>query len=311
MFDNLPAAIAALLRDPDAALADVPAGFQPIALSHLAEGCVDRAVLDPSTVPDARACVTTARKALPRSPHGSLAVAHALIVEEAAVYLGLGSNRDEALVTALVDETLDDSLKTAPSFVGSSSRWPADQAAAMYALWLYDNNHGTDRLGPVRTAHDAVMAERGVATNGLPVSELGHLAYGDLPRGCALSWTVRYQAAYDPDGAKALWEKYVKAYFVDLGPMGGFREWPPGVERAADVDSGPIVFGVGAAATAFGRIAAAVGDDVIAGKLARTASVGRAAVNADGEAARLANGTLPATIEWKTASAAAQWFPAR
>ena len=48
----------------------------------------------------------------------------------------------------------------------------------------------------------------------------------------------------------------------------GFREWPVGVDRAADVDSGPIVSGIGAAASALGIAAArAMGDDALAKRL--------------------------------------------
>lgn len=310
-FDDTTPAIDALIANPEEALSSVPKGFRAIVLSNLAEGCVDRAVQDPALAPAAVACVEAARAALPRHPTGSVAVAHTLIVEEAAVYLGLSSARDEALAYDLVEATLNDPLATAPSYVGTSARWPADQAAALYALWLYDQNHRTDRLPAVLAAHDAVMAERGTAKSGLPVSELGHLDYADLPRGCALSWTVRYRAAFDPDGARALWDRYVDQYFVDYGVVGGFREWPPGVERAADDDSGPIVLGIGAAATAFGLTAArTVGDDAIAGRLARTSALGHAAAGQDPDLATVADGPLAAAIEWKAGAASARWFPA-
>ena len=48
----------------------------------------------------------------------------------------------------------------------------------------------------------------------------------------------------------------------------GFREWPKGVERAEDADSGPVVSGIGAAASAFGISAArAMGDERLAQRL--------------------------------------------
>jgi MFS family permease len=60
---------------------------------------------------------------------------------------------------------------------------------------------------------------------------------------------------------------------VSVALWSGFREWPRDVERKADVDSGPIVQGIGAAATAFGLIAArAVGDDAVHQRLAATAT---------------------------------------
>ena len=66
---------------------------------------------------------------------------------------------------------------------------------------------------------------------------------------------------------------------MDRVVLVGFREWAPGVSRRADSDSGPIVNGVGAAATALAIPAArAMGDDALARRLEATAgAVGLAA----------------------------------
>ncbi len=54
----------------------------------------------------------------------------------------------------------------------------------------------------------------------------------------------------------------------------GFREWPVGRERAADDDSGPIVEGVGAAATGLSIGAArAMGDEALALRVEATAAI--------------------------------------
>jgi hypothetical protein len=39
-----------------------------------------------------------------------------------------------------------------------------------------------------------------------------------------------------------------------MGAAAGLREWAPGIQLPEDLDSGPIVAGVGAAATALGNI---------------------------------------------------------
>jgi hypothetical protein len=48
-----------------------------------------------------------------------------------------------------------------------------------------------------------------------------------------------------------------------MGPMVGFREWPPGVERKGDADSGPIIMGIGTAASAFALAGARSQGDVL------------------------------------------------
>jgi hypothetical protein len=66
----------------------------------------------------------------------------------------------------------------------------------------------------------------------------------------------------DRDAALRLYLRYRRIYWVELGVAAGFREWPPGTDRPADIDSGPIVLGVGAAATALGIGAARLTGEV-------------------------------------------------
>ena len=134
--------------------------------------------------------------------------------------------------------------------------------ATLAAVARADRALGTSSLPPLWAAFQKAMAGHTDAA-GLPISEVtGASATSSLPRGSALSFSVRYLVEVDRAYAAALWQRYVSTYFIDVGPFAGMREWPAGVDRAADVDSGPIVGGAGAAATAFGIIAAAtVGDD--------------------------------------------------
>lgn len=114
--------------------------------------------------------------------------------------------------------------------------------------------HAPD-LRPLRR-YEAVM-DTHLGKDGLPVSEVvGATPTSWLPRGCALSFTVRYLAEADPQRALALWNRYRQQFLVEQFLITGFREWPLGTDRPADADSGPIVHGVGAAASAFGIAAA-------------------------------------------------------
>ena len=82
---------------------------------------------------------------------------------------------------------------------------------------------------------------------------------------------MQYLAEVDADYATSIWAPYKRHFYVQIGPVAGFREWPYGEDRSADVDSGPIVMGVGAAATAFGiGAASALGAEVESAQLQGT-----------------------------------------
>jgi hypothetical protein len=60
------------------------------------------------------------------------------------------------------------------------------------------------------------------------------------------------RALCEPPAARRLYLRYRDRFLVEVGPVRGFREWPPGVDRPADSDSGPIVLGIGVAASGIG-----------------------------------------------------------
>jgi len=83
----------------------------------------------------------------------------------------------------------------------------------------------------------------------------------EVPRGCALSWTIGYMNHFAPAEARLLWQRYKRHYKLNWLLFAGFREYPKGFRGKEDDDSGPIVFGAGAAATGFGlKAARGVGD---------------------------------------------------
>ena len=67
---------------------------------------------------------------------------------------------------------------------------------------------------------------------------------------------------FAPEEARELWKNYRKHYKNNYLLVAGFREYPTGVDRGPNVDSGPIIWGNGASATAFGLAASKEMDDL-------------------------------------------------
>lgn len=163
----------------------------------------------------------------------------------------LGPLREEhaavkkTLLHGLAAEILADPNHLIPSY--GQRTWPADNEVLAAAFEL--------ETSPDPAVRDALAALQGslakLEERGLPASEVepDSLKGKDVPRGCALSWTVAMRGLYSPERARSLYEPYRKAFFTRVGPVVGFREWPRGVDRPADADSGPIVLGFGTAAS--------------------------------------------------------------
>ena len=140
-----------------------------------------------------------------------------------------------------------------PSFPKSSLRWPADQALVLYSIRLFDENFGTAYAPVLVERWTDFLDSRGTdRKTGLPVSEItGKAAYSRMPRGCATSFLILYAAKLDPDRAARWFTAYKKYFLKDYVVAAGFRETAD-EKFTADDDSGPIIDGVGSAATAFG-----------------------------------------------------------
>ncbi len=251
-----------------------PLGFRVIALSHLADGCVNQWRAKPELKTDAQACVAAAlrrAKQLNFRQDDGLFLSHLNLIY--GDFDAMGVCADEAahqtLSRELARRSLADSLKHAASYSSSSLRWPADQSVTLASLARYDAAHHASLLTQPLADWKAVMKAHLDLSTGLPHSEVTGKGVGALhPRGCAQSYITRYLAESDPALATLWWAGYKKHFFVRLGPVVGFREWLKGAEHQADADSGPIVFGIGTAASALALSAAkAQGDTVLAAQL--------------------------------------------
>lgn len=141
---------------------------------------------------------------------------------------------------------------TIPCLVFLAQRDRQDSAEAgrepveRHRLWIRD--HGTD------------------PDTNLPVSRVdpGTFAPVEVPRGCDLSLRIPLVAQLDGVRAKDLWTRYTARYWLERWLVKGLAEWPDGGRRFEDMDSGPILLGVGLAASSLG-----VGAAIMAGDLPR------------------------------------------
>jgi hypothetical protein len=287
--------------------AGTPGSFRIIVLSNLADACAGQAHAKPGTEKAARTCIDGALKkalSLGKSEDG-LTLTHLNLIYGAADEVGPCADpvAHERVSRELARRSLSDPTRHAASYQGVSLRWPADQAATLASLARFDGAHHTTLLEAPLLQWESFLAMHLDAKTALPVSEVTGKGPGaKYPRGCAQSYLTRYLAEADPALAATWWAQYRDHFLVHLGPVVGFREWPQGVERKGDVDSGPIILGIGTAASAFALPASkAQGDVLLAAQLEGSAG----AVMATGAGGAVAQTVLAQAIRFE-----GRWQPA-
>jgi hypothetical protein len=163
----------------------------------------------------------------------------------------------------LAKRTMASSVKHVRSYPDLPIEWPADQSVILYSLYLYDSLH-RDTLSrePIKAWFEYMKKNGTDRKTGLYISSINHhVPLWDEPRGCALSWSLKYMACFAPDHARALWNKYMKTFKKEYLVIAGFREYRPDIDQDGDIDSGPIVCDIGMAATGFAFSAAKANKD--------------------------------------------------
>lgn len=142
--------------------------------------------------------------------------------------------------------------------------WPFDTIPPLVALANSDRIDGQARSSAAIRRHLCWIEAAGSdPVTGLPWSKLDltRRNASEPPRGCDLSLRTGMLHLIDPIAAAVLYRRYTRAYWQETGVMAGFREWPRGTTGSADADSGPLIAGLGMAASGFGIGAAAVMGD--------------------------------------------------
>jgi hypothetical protein len=287
-----------------------PVSHRIVALSFLADACESQARQDPALHDGAAACIARclelAQKTRPRkldaeAANEGLWLSHLNLILGARDALGpcLEPELHRAIATALARRSLREPTFHVPSYASLPFRWPADQTATLASLARFDRAHASHLVQePAKRWREYILLHAMDRDLQLPWSEATGKAKGARhPRGCAHAWQTRYLREFDPELASVWWQRFKDKFFVDRLALVGFREWPPGRDRQADLDSGPIIQGLGSAATALALVAARVmGDRLLAARLEGTASMVETLAINDKALARVASTPLAAAI---------------
>lgn len=130
-------------------------------------------------------------------------------------------------------------------------RWCADQAAIIYSMWLFDQNNYTDyHVEPKELWLNYMETQAKHPETGMYITEvMGTKRYSRQPRGCSHAYLCYYMEHFDRTKAQEQWELFKKHMFIKRFGIQGFREYLPNYKGRWTPDSGPILFGIGIAAT--------------------------------------------------------------
>ncbi len=171
----------------------------------------------------------------------------------------------------LVDEFHARSRELAGAFAGSPTHhldsypgecWPADQLAALASLVAHDRLFGTDLARAADAWKAWTLAHLDPAV-GLPAGRIDSRSGRALEpaRGCGTSWILSLLPRVDAALAREFYARYAGRFGTTRLGFRAFAEWSAGAGDDPDVDSGPIVWGVGTVATGVGLAAARAAGD--------------------------------------------------
>jgi hypothetical protein len=83
----------------------------------------------------------------------------------------------------------------------------------------------------------------------------------DGPRGCALSWALAFMPQLDAQFSRSQFDRFRKSWFVPFAGMLAVREWYQGKAQPTKFQAGPVVLGLGAAASGIGIAACRANGD--------------------------------------------------
>jgi len=191
-----------------------------------------------------------------------------LLIAALTSHRQLTGGNDEYLAILIEQiESLSAELVAAPTgLIDDYPRqcYPGDVVAAIREIHRANILLGRDDAAFLQTMRERLFRPAQVAENGLlpyAADSKSGTPY-DPSRGCSNSYATDLSAEIWPSDARLWYQAYTDDFWNANWLVAGFREFPNGMGPSSyfDVDAGPVVGGLGAAATTFGLAAARAND---------------------------------------------------
>ena len=161
-------------------------------------------------------------------------------------------NQEEIREFSFNCDEIAGALKSTTPFPDSypNASWPSDACAALASLKLYDDN--------IQAKYDSAISGwiKNVKSNLNPDTKmLSHYTESGTgktiegARGCSMSLMLRFLADIDPQFALEQFKLYNEKFSCTRFGLPAIREYPEGKSGSGDIDSGPVIFGVGFSAS--------------------------------------------------------------
>ena len=146
----------------------------------------------------------------------------------------------------------------------ATMKWSADQAAIIYSLWLFDQNNSANLSSEIADKWLVYMNDNCIhKSTGLYQTEvMGTKKYSRQPRGCSMAYLIHYMSRFKPQEAQKQWALFKKHMMIQVLRNTGFREYLEEYKGGWTPDSGPIIKGVGIAATGLALNASSTVGDI-------------------------------------------------
>jgi hypothetical protein len=169
-----------------------------------------------------------------------------------------------ALIAELLDSTSSPWLESYPY-----QCWPSDPTLAVASLSLSRKLTGVSHDSTVTRWLTKVKDRLDPATGMIPhMAECAGDTFPEGARGCSSVLMIRFMAEMDPAFAQEQFLLLKRQFLMKRLGRFAIREYPKGTFGSGDVDSGPVVFGMGFSATIVGiGMANAMGEEGLAASL--------------------------------------------